>query len=187
MVQRGRHHGSYVLYIYFISTIPISTHVTLPFYSQYDIVFTQSFKTKSEVSIFTTMSAYTYTATIWGLTFFWLCGCSHGGLIFPATYSLHGSRRRLALKRSNDYPVYKRASELAVLVKLKPQGGKGKHKRRYWSGSSSGIDFFYPGSWDFWISLFKTKTIDDQRSWTESTDTIGIWNEVRSLRCSLMK
>ncbi|KAG2158568.1 glycoside hydrolase family 31 protein [Suillus bovinus] len=80
------------------------------------------------------------------------------------------------LKRSNDYPVYKRASELGVLVK--PKSGEGEYEGWCWPGSSSWIDFFHPGSWDFWISLFKTKTIDDQWSWIESTDNVGIWNDM---------
>ncbi|KAG2067925.1 glycoside hydrolase family 31 protein [Suillus decipiens] len=80
------------------------------------------------------------------------------------------------LKRANDYPVYKRASELGILVK--PKNGEGEYEGWCWPGSSSWIDFFHPASWDFWISLFKTKTIDDQWSWTESTDSVGIWNDM---------
>ncbi|KAG1774092.1 glycoside hydrolase family 31 protein [Suillus placidus] len=80
------------------------------------------------------------------------------------------------LKRANDYPVYKRASELGVLVK--PKSGEGEYEGWCWPGSSSWIDFFHPASWDFWISLFKTKTIDGQWSWTESTDNVGIWNDM---------
>ncbi|KAG1851442.1 glycoside hydrolase family 31 protein [Suillus subalutaceus] len=80
------------------------------------------------------------------------------------------------LKRSNDYPVYKRASELGVLVK--PKSGEGEYEGWCWPGSSSWIDFFHPGSWDFWVSLFKTETIDGQWSWTESTNNIGIWNDM---------
>ncbi|KAG1729210.1 glycoside hydrolase family 31 protein [Suillus paluster] len=80
------------------------------------------------------------------------------------------------LKRANDYPVYKRASELGVLVK--PKSGEGEYEGWCWPGSSSWIDFFHPGSWDFWISLFKTKSINGQWSWTESTDNVGIWNDM---------
>ncbi|KAG0694177.1 glycosyl hydrolases family 31-domain-containing protein, partial [Suillus ampliporus] len=72
--------------------------------------------------------------------------------------------------------VYKRASELGVLVK--PKSGEGEYEGWCWPGSSSWIDFFHPGSWDFWISLFKTKSVDGQWSWTESTDNVGIWNDM---------
>ncbi|KAG1805614.1 hypothetical protein EV424DRAFT_1429845 [Suillus variegatus] len=34
---------------------------------------------------------------------------------------------------------------------------------------------FQSCSWDFWISLFETKTINGQWSWTESTDNVGIF------------
>ncbi|OJA14137.1 hypothetical protein AZE42_06718 [Rhizopogon vesiculosus] len=80
------------------------------------------------------------------------------------------------LKRANDYPVYKRASDLGILVK--PKSGEGEYEGWCWPGSSSWIDFFHPGSWDFWTSLFKTKSIDEQWSWTESTDNVGIWNDM---------
>jgi len=84
------------------------------------------------------------------------------------------------LKRANDYPVYKRASELGILVK--PKSGEGEYEGWCWPGSSSWIDFFHPGSWDFWTSLFKTTSIDEQWSWTESTDNVGIWNDMNEVR-----
>lgn len=87
------------------------------------------------------------------------------------------------LKRSNDYPVYKLASDLGVLVK--PNSGKGEYEGWCWPGSSSWIDFFHPDSWDFWVSLFKTKSIEGQWSWTESTDSVGIWNDMNEVCCSL--
>ncbi|KAH7906684.1 glycoside hydrolase family 31 protein [Hygrophoropsis aurantiaca] len=80
------------------------------------------------------------------------------------------------LKRESTYPVYQKASELGVLVK--PKSGEGEYEGWCWPGSSSWIDFFHPGSWDFWISLFKTKTIDGQWSWVDSTDSVGIWNDM---------
>ena len=87
------------------------------------------------------------------------------------------------LKRANDYPVYKRASEMEILVK--PSSGTGEYEGWCWPGSSSWIDFFHPDSWDFWTSLFKTKNINGQWSWTESTDNVGIWNDMNEVRCLL--
>ncbi|KAG2133415.1 family 31 glycoside hydrolase, partial [Suillus cothurnatus] len=80
------------------------------------------------------------------------------------------------LKCSNDYPAYKCVSELRVLIK--PKSGEGEYEGWRWPGSSSWIDFFHPGSRDFWILLFKTETIDGQWSWTESTNNIVIWNDM---------
>ncbi|KAG1738205.1 hypothetical protein EDB19DRAFT_1714426, partial [Suillus lakei] len=51
-----------------------------------------------------------------------------------------------------------------------------------WPGFSLWIDFFHPTSWDFWISLFKTETIDGQWSWTENIDGVGIWNDMNEVR-----
>jgi alpha 1,3-glucosidase len=87
------------------------------------------------------------------------------------------------LKRTNDYPVYQRASDLGILVK--PKSGEGEYEGWCWPGSSSWIDFFHPGSWDFWTSLFKTKAIEGQWSWTESTDHVGIWNDMNEV-CYLL-
>ncbi|EGO00802.1 glycoside hydrolase family 31 protein [Serpula lacrymans var. lacrymans S7.3] len=80
------------------------------------------------------------------------------------------------LKRTSSYPVYQKASELAVLVK--PKSGEGEYEGWCWSGSSSWIDGFNPASWEFWKGLFKTKSIDGQWSWTESTDAVHIWNDM---------
>ncbi|KAG1743770.1 glycoside hydrolase family 31 protein [Suillus occidentalis] len=95
---------------------------------------------------------------------------------FPDPVDMTKDVEAVERKRSNDYPVYKRASELGVLVK--PKSGEGEYEGWCWPGSSSWIDFFHPGSWDFWISLFKTKTIDGQWSWIESTNNVGIWNDM---------
>ncbi|KAG0702926.1 glycoside hydrolase superfamily [Suillus ampliporus] len=79
-------------------------------------------------------------------------------------------------KHADDYLVYTHASELGVLVK--PNSSEGEYEGLCWAGSSSWIDFFHPGSWDFWILLFKTKSINRQWSWTESSDNVGIWNDM---------
>jgi alpha 1,3-glucosidase len=79
-----------------------------------------------------------------------------------------------------DYPVYKCAPELRALIK--PKSSEGEYEGWCWPGSSSWIDFFHPGSRDFWILLFKTETIDGQWSWTESTNNIVIWNDMNEVR-----
>ena len=84
------------------------------------------------------------------------------------------------LKRTKDYPVYQKASELDLLVKGK--GGQGEFEGWCWSGSSSWVDFFNPQSWDFWKSLYKTKSVDGQWSWTESTENTHIWNDMNEVR-----
>jgi Alpha-glucosidases, family 31 of glycosyl hydrolases len=83
------------------------------------------------------------------------------------------------LKRTSDYPVYKKASELGILVK--PKGGEGEYEGWCWTGSSSWIDFFNPASWDWWKSLFKTVKLKDGWSWTESTDAVHIWNDMNEV------
>jgi alpha 1,3-glucosidase len=83
------------------------------------------------------------------------------------------------LKRTSDYPVYQKASELGILVK--PSGGEGEYEGWCWSGSSSWIDFFNPGSWDWWKSLFKTEKLENGWSWTESTKDVHIWNDMNEV------
>ncbi|KAJ7578310.1 glycoside hydrolase family 31 protein [Mycena floridula] len=81
------------------------------------------------------------------------------------------------LKRTSNYPVYQKASELELLVK--PKSGEGEYEGWCWSGSSSWIDFFNPKSWAWWFSLFKTQALADGGwSWTQSTDAVHIWNDM---------
>lgn len=82
------------------------------------------------------------------------------------------------LKRTDDYPVYKKAQELGVLVKQ--QNGQDDYEGWCWPGSSSWVDFFNPASWDFWKSLFKTSK-ESSWSWTESTEDIHIWNDMNEV------
>ena len=82
------------------------------------------------------------------------------------------------LKRAEDYPVYKKAQELGVLVKQK--NGQDDYEGWCWPGSSSWVDFFNPASWDFWKSLFKTSK-GSSWSWTESTEDIHIWNDMNEV------
>jgi alpha 1,3-glucosidase len=82
------------------------------------------------------------------------------------------------LKRTDDYPVYKKAQELGVLVKQK--NGQDDYEGWCWPGSSSWVDFFNPASWDFWKSLFKTSKVSSW-SWTESTEDIHIWNDMNEV------
>ncbi|KAH9927835.1 alpha-glucosidase [Fomitopsis serialis] len=79
------------------------------------------------------------------------------------------------LKRTDDYPVYKEAKELGVLVKT--PGGENNYEGWCWSGSSAWIDFFNPNSWDWWTSLFKIEP-GEKWSWTESTIDTYVWNDM---------
>ncbi|KAI6046390.1 glycoside hydrolase family 31 protein, partial [Pisolithus marmoratus] len=79
-------------------------------------------------------------------------------------------------KRDSGYPVYEAASELDALVKAK--GGSGEYEGWCWPGSSSWVDFFNPKSWDMWVSFFKMKSTDGKWSWIESTENVGIWNDM---------
>ncbi|KAA1470514.1 alpha-glucosidase [Dentipellis sp. KUC8613] len=79
------------------------------------------------------------------------------------------------LKRTSNYPVYKEAQELDVLVKA-PSGDK-EYEGWCWSGSSAWIDFFNPKSWEWWKGLFRT-TAGQSWTWTESTEDVFIWNDM---------
>ncbi|KAG6819063.1 hypothetical protein H0H93_015852 [Arthromyces matolae] len=78
------------------------------------------------------------------------------------------------LKRVSDYPVYKKASDLGFLVKNK---NNDEYEGWCWSGSSAWMDFFHPGTWTWWTTLFKTEKGSDW-SWTESTNAVHIWNDM---------
>ncbi|KAI0657708.1 alpha-glucosidase [Cubamyces menziesii] len=80
------------------------------------------------------------------------------------------------LKRTNDYPVYKEATELDVLVKQKD--GSTDYEGWCWSGSSAWVDFFNPKSWDWWKGLFKVDGPNDKWHWSESTVSTYIWNDM---------
>lgn len=82
------------------------------------------------------------------------------------------------LKRTNDYPVYKEATELEILVK--PPSGEGEYEGWCWSGSSAWVDFFNPNSWNWWKGLFKTKP-SRGFSWVDSTENVGIWNDMNEV------
>ncbi|KAF8963588.1 alpha glucosidase [Flammula alnicola] len=80
------------------------------------------------------------------------------------------------LKRDQNYPAFKQASELGILVK--PKSGEGEYEGWCWPGSSSWTDFFNPASWDWWKSMFKTQETEGKWSWTKSTTDIHIWNDM---------
>ena len=84
------------------------------------------------------------------------------------------------LKRTTDYPIYKGASELGVLVKNKDNN---EYEGWCWTGSSSWIDFFNPASWNWWIKIFRTKKASEW-TWTESTESTYIWHDMNEVRCS---
>ncbi|KAH9856749.1 alpha-glucosidase [Lenzites betulinus] len=80
------------------------------------------------------------------------------------------------LKRVDDYPVYKEATELDVIVKLKD--GQTDYEGWCWSGSSAWVDYFNPKSWDWWKGLFKVESQSGSWHWTESTVNTHIWNDM---------
>lgn len=84
------------------------------------------------------------------------------------------------LKRTSNYPVYQEASDLEILVK--PKSGEGEYEGWCWSGSSSWIDMFNPGSWEWWKSVFKFQR-ENGWSWTNSTDAVHIWNDMNEVDC----
>jgi len=84
------------------------------------------------------------------------------------------------LKRVQDYPAYKMASDLGILVK--PKSGEGEYEGWCWPGSSSWTDFFNPASWDWWKGMFKIEPRADEKfSWTKSTTDIHIWNDMNEV------
>ncbi|KAF4620385.1 hypothetical protein D9613_000962 [Agrocybe pediades] len=80
------------------------------------------------------------------------------------------------LKRNDDYPAFKQASDLGILVK--PPSGQGEYEGWCWPGSSSWTDFFNPASWDWWINIFKPNAVEGRWTWTKSTTDIHIWNDM---------
>lgn len=83
------------------------------------------------------------------------------------------------VKRTSNYPVYQKASEMGVLVKTKDGN---EYEGWCWSGSSSWIDFFNPGAWEWWKSLFKPYQLPNGAwSWTESTEDVHIWNDMNEV------
>ena len=83
------------------------------------------------------------------------------------------------LKRSPEYPVYKQASELELLIK--PKGGEGEYEGWCWCGHSSWADFFNPATWDWWKTMFKIEPIEGQWTWTKSTTDVHIWNDMNEV------
>jgi alpha 1,3-glucosidase len=84
------------------------------------------------------------------------------------------------VKRTSNYLVYKEASDNSLLIKTK--NGEGEYEGWCWSGSSSWIDFFNPGAWEWWKSLFKTHQLPGGTwSWTQSTEDIHIWNDMNEV------
>ena len=85
------------------------------------------------------------------------------------------------LKRTSDYPIYKAASELGVLVKNKDAN---EYEGWCWSGSSAWIDFFNPASWEWWIKLYRTEKADEW-TWTDSTQSTYIWHDMNEVTSSV--
>ena len=83
------------------------------------------------------------------------------------------------LKRDDNYPAFKQAQELGVLVK--PKSGEGEYEGWCWPGSSSWTDFFNPKSWDWWKGIFDPKEHPDKWTWTKSTTDIHIWNDMNEV------
>ena len=84
------------------------------------------------------------------------------------------------LKRAQDYPAFKQASDLQILVK--PKSNEGEYEGWCWPGSSSWTDFFNPVSWMWWKIMFKVEEIDKQWTWTKSTTDVHIWNDMNEVK-----
>jgi alpha 1,3-glucosidase len=84
------------------------------------------------------------------------------------------------LKKDNDYPVYKSASEKGLLVK--PSSGEGEFDGWCWPGSSTWVDYFNPASWDWWNGIFKIEGNKGDWHWKDSTSDIFIWNDMNEVR-----
>ncbi len=80
------------------------------------------------------------------------------------------------VKRADDYPIYKKATDLSVFVK--DPTGKSDYEGWCWPGSSSWVDFFNPKAWDWWKSLYKIGGSDKEWHWSKSTEDIHIWNDM---------
>ncbi|KIM31479.1 glycoside hydrolase family 31 protein [Serendipita vermifera MAFF 305830] len=80
------------------------------------------------------------------------------------------------LKKDNDYPVYKSASEKGLLVK--PSSGQGEYDGWCWPGSSAWVDYFNLASWDWWQGLFKVDGNNGDWHWKDSTTDVFIWNDM---------
>ncbi|EJD46904.1 alpha-glucosidase [Auricularia subglabra TFB-10046 SS5] len=83
------------------------------------------------------------------------------------------------LKRVSDYPVYKRASELGLMVKT--ASGDNEYEGWCWPGNSAWMDFFNPAAWDFWKTVFKVDDKDVPKGewhWSQSSVKLGIWNDM---------
>lgn len=88
------------------------------------------------------------------------------------------------LKRVSTYPVYQEAKDLEILVK---NSNSGEYEGWCWSGSSAWVDFFNPNSWDWWMGLFKTMPLPDGKfSWVDSTENVGVWNDMNEVRVLLI-
>jgi mannosyl-oligosaccharide alpha-1,3-glucosidase len=83
------------------------------------------------------------------------------------------------LKKDNDYPVYKSASEKGLLVK--PSSGEGEYDGWCWPGSSAWVDYFNPASWDWWKGLFKIEGNNGEWHWKDSTNDVFIWNDMNEV------
>ena len=84
------------------------------------------------------------------------------------------------LKRTQDYPVYKEAQELGVIVKDK---SKEEFQGSCWSGNSAWIDFFNPNSWEWYKALYKFDgRADGKWSWMDSTGSVHIWNDMNEVQ-----
>lgn len=83
------------------------------------------------------------------------------------------------LKKDNNYPVYKSASEKGLLVK--PASGEGEYDGWCWPGSSVWVDYFNPASWEWWKGIFKIEGNNGDWHWKDSTNDVFIWNDMNEV------
>ncbi|KAG8982456.1 hypothetical protein FRB93_008113 [Tulasnella sp. JGI-2019a] len=80
------------------------------------------------------------------------------------------------VKREEGYPVYTEARDNGYFVKR--VNGE-DYEGWCWPGSSGWVDFFNPGTWNWWTGLF---SLEDKAGvawrWAKSTKDVFIWNDM---------
>ncbi|KAG8955645.1 hypothetical protein FRC04_007636 [Tulasnella sp. 424] len=80
------------------------------------------------------------------------------------------------LKRDHNYPAYKEAMDLDILVK---SSNGNNYEGWCWPGSSAWVDFFNPAAWTWWQGLFSLKDKEGVKwRWEKSSKNLFIWNDM---------
>lgn len=83
------------------------------------------------------------------------------------------------LKRDHNYPAYKEAMDLDILVK---SSNGNNYEGWCWPGSSAWVDFFNPAAWTWWQGLFSLKDKEGVKwRWEKSSKNLFIWNDMNEV------